>query len=110
MSTIHIDRLLDTVVRQNASDLHLAAAPPPTIRMRGRLIELKTKILEPADTVALMKAIAPERAQNELQEEGGADFGFAYGEEARFRVSIFKQKGSVGIVLRLIPTKLLSIT
>jgi len=108
MSTLHIDRLLDTVVRQGASDLHLAVGKPPTVRLRGRLIELKTKVLEPADTVALMKAIAPERSQNELQEEGGADFGFAYGDESRFRVSIFRQKGAVGLVLRQLPNKLMT--
>ena len=114
MSTIHIDRLLETVIRQNASDLHLTTGRPPTVRMRGNLIELKTKKLEPEDTVALMKAISPERAQNELQEEGGSDFGFAYdaGDDvsARFRVSIFKQRGDVALVLRQIPNRLLSIT
>jgi twitching motility protein PilT len=108
MSTIQIDRLLETAIKQKASDLHLAVGKPPTLRMRGRLIELKTKVLEPPDTVALMKAIAPERSQTELQEEHGSDFGFAYGEEARFRVSIFKQKGNVGLVLRRIPSALLS--
>ncbi|GAB4197951.1 MAG: type IV pilus twitching motility protein PilT [Phycisphaeraceae bacterium] len=106
-STIHIDRLLDTVVKQGASDLHLAVGKKPTLRIRGRLVELNTKILEPADTVALMKSITPERSQNELQEEGGSDFGFAYGDAARFRVSIFKQKGHVSLVLRQIPNELL---
>ncbi len=109
MSTVHIDRLLDTVVKQEASDLHLTVGKPPTLRMRGRLVELKTKVLEPNDTVALMKSITPERSQNELQEEGGSDFGFAYGEAARFRVSVFKQKGNVSLCLRRIPTKLLDI-
>ncbi|MEX0654815.1 MAG: PilT/PilU family type 4a pilus ATPase [Phycisphaeraceae bacterium] len=115
MSTIHIDRLLDTVIRQNASDLHLTVGKPPTVRMRGRLVELKTKNLEPSDTVELMKAITPERSQNELQEEGGSDYGFAYGDQsdpensARFRVSIFKQKGHVSLVLRQIPNKLMAI-
>ncbi len=108
-SAIQIDRLLDTVIRQGASDLHLTVGKPPTIRGRGRLIELRTKVLEPEDTVALMKSIAPERSQTEIQEEGGSDFGFAYGDQARFRVSIFKQKGVVGLVLRQIPNELLSI-
>jgi twitching motility protein PilT len=109
MSTLHIDRLLDTVIKQNASDLHLTVGKPPTIRLRGRLVELRTKTLEPGDTMALMKSIAPERSQNELQDTGSADFGFAYGTQARFRVAIFKQKGSVALVLRRIPTELLSI-
>jgi twitching motility protein PilT len=55
-----------------------------------------------------MKAITPERCQQELQEVGGADFGFAYGDAGRFRVSVFQQKGNVGIVLRLIPSRILT--
>ncbi|MAE65484.1 MAG: type IV pili twitching motility protein PilT [Phycisphaeraceae bacterium] len=108
MSTVHIDRLLDTAIKQNASDIHLTVGLPPTLRIRGRLVPLKTKVLEPSDTIALMKSIAPDRSQNELQEEGGSDFGFAYGDAARFRVAIFKQKNHTAVVLRLIPNELLT--
>ncbi|MBL9082216.1 MAG: PilT/PilU family type 4a pilus ATPase, partial [Planctomycetales bacterium] len=62
----------------------------------------------PDDTVALMKSITPERCQTELQEAGGSDFGFAFGTQARFRVSIFKQRGFIGMVLRQIPNKFMS--
>jgi twitching motility protein PilT len=55
-----------------------------------------------------MKSITPERNQQELQEEGGTDFGFAYGDQARFRVAIFRQRGNITVVLRLIPTKIMS--
>jgi len=65
-------------------------------------------VLEPDDTVALMKSITPDRNQQELQEEGGTDFGFAFGDDARFRVSIFRQKGNISLVLRLIPTKIMT--
>ena len=108
MGTILIDKLLHTVVKRKASDLHIAVGQPPVLRMDGHMKRLETKVLEPEDTVALMKSIAPERSQKELQEKGGADFGFAFGDLARFRVSIFKQKGCVGMVLRQIPNKLLS--
>ena len=108
MSTIQIDRLLDTAIKQGASDLHLTVGKEPTLRLRGRLVPLKTKVLEPADTVALMKAIAPERSEVEVQEEGGSDFAFAYGADARFRVAIFKQKGTIALVLRRIPSTLLT--
>jgi twitching motility protein PilT len=70
--------------------------------------KLETKVLEPDDTVALMKSIAPERSQRELQEKGSADFGFAFGDLARFRVSIFKQRGNVSMVLRQIPNNMLT--
>jgi twitching motility protein PilT len=109
MATIQIDKLLQTVVNRGASDLHIAVGQPPVIRLHGRLVRLDTKVLEPDDTVALMKSITPERCQQELQERGGSDFGFAFGNQGRFRVSIFKQKGYVGMVLRLIPAKMWSL-
>jgi len=108
MASIQIDRLLDTVIQQGASDLHLTVNKKPTLRLHGRLRELNTKVLEPDDTTALMKSIAPERAQQELQEEGTCDFGFAFGEKARFRVSVFRQRGDLALVLRQIPNDLLT--
>ena len=107
MATILIDKLLHTVVNRGASDLHLAVGQPPVLRLQGRLVKLETKILEPDDTVALMKSITPERCQQELQEQGGTDFGFAFGDMARFRVSVFKQKGNTGLVLRQIPLEMM---
>src|SRR3954466_2354144 len=107
-STIQIDRLLETTVRRNASDLHLAVGRPPTLRMGGHLRELQTKVLEPEDTMALMKSITPDRIQQEYEETGSGDFGFAYGDQARFRVAIFKQKGYCSMVLRKIPNKILT--
>ncbi len=109
MSTMQIDRLLDTVVKLGSSDLHLTVGRPPTIRLHGHLRNLQTKVLDSEDMVALMKAITPERNQQELQEEGGTDFGFAYGEAARFRVSVFRQRGDLAIVCRQIPNKLLTL-
>ncbi|MFT3785415.1 MAG: type IV pilus twitching motility protein PilT [Tepidisphaeraceae bacterium] len=107
MATIQIDRLLETVVRRGASDLHLAVGKPPTIRLHGGLRELATKVLDPEDTTSLMKSVTPERIQQEFEETGSGDYGFAFGDAARFRVSIFKQKGFCSMVLRQIPNKIL---
>ena len=108
MSSIHIDRLLETVIKQGASDLHLTVGRPPVIRLHGRLRNLETKVLGPDDTTALMKSITPERGQQEIQEEGGTDFGFAFGDAGRFRVAVFRQKGNIALVRRLIPSKMLT--
>jgi len=108
MSTVQIDRLLDTVVKTGGSDIHLTTGRQPTIRLHGHLRNLQTKVLDSEDMVSLMKSITPERNQQELQEEGGTDFGFAYGDAARFRVSVFRQRGDIAIVLRQIPNKLLT--
>ena len=107
-STIQIDRLLETVVKKKASDIHLAVGRPPTLRLNGHLRELQTKVLDPEDTMALMKSITPERIQQEFEETGSGDFGFAYGEQARFRVAIFKQKGVASLVLRRIPNNIMT--
>jgi twitching motility protein PilT len=108
MGTLLIDKMLQTVCTQKASDLHLTVGSQPVIRLHGHMRPLATKVLEPADTVALMKSITPERCQQELQEVGGTDFGFAFGEMARFRVAVYKQRGNVGLVLRRIPNEFLT--
>jgi len=108
MASVNMDRLLQACVSQGASDIHLVTNRPPVLRIDGRLRSLETKVLEPEDTVALMKSITPERNQQELQEEGGTDYGFAYGDQARFRVAVFRQKGNISLVLRLIPTNIMT--
>jgi twitching motility protein PilT len=108
MAFLQIDKLLETVVREGCSDLHISTGQPPVVRRHGRLVRLETKSLEPEDTVSLMKSITPERNQQELQERGGTDFGFAFGDKARFRVAVFKQRGHIGLVLRQIPNQFLT--
>ncbi|MBR0191477.1 MAG: type IV pilus twitching motility protein PilT [Thermoguttaceae bacterium] len=103
-----IDKLLQTVVKQGVSDLHITTGQPPVVRLHGRLVRLETNELQPDDTVALMKSITPSRCQQELQEMGSTDFGFSFGDQARFRVSVFRQRGNVAMVLRQIPNKMLS--
>lgn len=107
-STVNMDRLLQACVTQGASDIHLTTGRPPVLRIDGHLRSLETKILEPDDTASLMRSITPDRNQQELQEEGGTDFGFAFGDQGRFRVSVFRQKGNLAIVLRLIPSKIMT--
>jgi twitching motility protein PilT len=106
MGTILIDKLLSAVVKQGASDLHITVGQPPVLRLSGRMQKLKTKVLEEADTMGLMKSITPDRCQQEFQETGSTDFGFAFGDQARFRVSVFRQRGKVAMVLRQIPVDL----
>ena len=106
--TIQIDRLLDACIKMGGSDLHIVVGRPPVLRISGRLRSLDTKVLGPDDTTALMKSITPERNQQELQETGSTDYGFAFGEGARCRTAVSRQKGYISMVLRLIPSALLS--
>jgi twitching motility protein PilT len=106
--TVLIDKLLATIIQLKASDLHITVGQPPVIRHHGRLRRLDTKTLDNDDTTALMKSITPDRCQQELQEMGGADFAIEFTDGVRFRVAIFKQRGSIGMVLRRIPSQFLT--
>ncbi|MBT3376690.1 MAG: type IV pilus twitching motility protein PilT [Lentisphaerae bacterium] len=106
---IEMAELLQLVIDEGASDLHLPVGSPPVLRIHGGLTALDTDPLTPEDTERLMKSITSEVNQQRLQEEGGVDFGFAFGDQARFRVSAFRQKGSVGMVLRSISNALLTL-
>ncbi len=103
-----IDKLLTTVIQLKASDLHITVGQPPVIRHHGRLRRLDTKSLDNDDTTALMKAITPDRCQQELQEKGGSDFAIEFTDGVRFRVAVFKQRGCIGMVLRRIPNQFLT--
>ena len=100
--------LLKMLIDRDGSDLHLGVGNPPVGRVHGRLHFFGEEPLTPADTEMLMKSIASVDHQQELGEVGGSDFGFAFEDIARFRVSIFKQKGYVGCVLRLLPKRIMS--
>jgi twitching motility protein PilT len=99
--------LLQLVVSEGSSDLHIRVGVPPVIRVHGILHRVEGPVLGPEDTEELMRSITSEDHIQHVRERGGADFGFAFGEAARFRVSVFKEKGNFGLVLRQIPSKLL---
>src|SRR5437870_1736284 len=103
-----MEKLLTTVIQLKASDIHISVGQPPVIRHHGRLRKLDTKVLDSDDTTALMKSVTPDRCQQELQEGGGADFAIEFVDGYRFRVAVFKQKQTIGMVLRRIPSQFLT--
>lgn len=106
---IPMEDLLRLVVDEGASDLHISVGSPPAVRLRGRLVKLETRPLSAEDTEALARSIASEGHLLKVQEEGSVDFGFSFREQNRFRVSIYRQKGNLGIALRLIPRKMMTL-
>lgn len=100
--------LLQLVVAEGAADLHIRVGVPPVIRLHGILNRVDGPPCRPEDTEDLMRSVTSEDHIQHVRERGGADFGFAFGEMARFRVSVFKERGNFGMVLRQIPTKLLT--
>lgn len=107
---LKIENLLEEVVKKDASDLHLTVGNEPTIRVDGRLVKIDGyQPLTEKDVEALIFSIVDEVQKDILVKDKEVDFSFAFGDIARFRANAFHQKGSLGLALRLIPTKIRTI-
>ena len=100
--------LLHLMVQEGGSDLHIRVGVPPAMRLHGILQKVDGPALTNDTAEELMRSITSDDSIQEVRERGGADFAFAFGELARFRVSVFKEKGRFAMVLRQIPTTLLT--
>lgn len=99
--------LLKKTIELNASDLHITVGAAPTLRIRGDLSPLpNTKILGPDEVETLVFELVSEEQKDLLLTQKEIDFSFAYGEEARFRVNAFHQRGYLAVSLRRIPLKI----
>ena len=85
------------------------SAAPPAVRLNGRLVKLEVRPLTPEDTETLARAITSEANLQRVNEDGSVDFGFSFRGENRFRVSVYRQKGHLGMALRLVPKQMLSL-
>lgn len=104
-----IDALLRVVLEKKASDLHIACGSPPMIRIDGDLSHLRWRSVREDDFENLLRPIAPGRVWDEWARTGDADFAYAMGEKARFRVNLFRQEHGPGAVLRMIPPRVLTV-
>src|SRR6266849_412535 len=95
--------LLGVGVKKGASDIHLEAGYPPAYRIRGELFGAKMDRLTPAETMLLAQQILRKDDPFLEGSRHDVDRGFGIPGVARFRASIFRQRGSVGLVLRVIP-------
>lgn len=103
-----IENILNYAIEKEASDIHLTVGRPASVRLHGDIISIDDKVLGPSDTESLAREVTSEEQRKRIEEVGGIDFGFSYGERARFRVSCFKQQGSFAMVLRQLPSKFYS--
>ncbi|XOA42775.1 MAG: type IV pilus twitching motility protein PilT [Candidatus Nealsonbacteria bacterium] len=104
-------KLLELIIKEQASDLHLSVGHPPIIRISGRLVPLiKEKKLSPEDTKNLAFALMNALQREEFLKEKEIDFSYNFREKSRFRVNIFFQKGYVSCALRLVPVKIKTIS
>jgi twitching motility protein PilT len=108
---MHINELLTIVCEQGASDLHLKVGNHPIARIRGKLTPMpQFKRLVQEDTIAMAFAImASDKQKGKFKENFDIDIAYSVPSLGRFRCNIFNQRGTVGLVLRVIPRKIYSI-
>ena len=106
---MHVNDLLGIASERGASDLHLKVGSHPVIRVSGRLEPLgDMKRLMQEDTIAMAFSIMSGRQKQKFKENFEIDIAYSVPGLGRFRVNIFQQRGTVGLVLRVIPAKIFS--
>ena len=105
MSQLNIAPLVQAVVDNKASDLHLNAGDKPSLRIDGSLVKLEYKELTGEDVDSLCSVFLTDRQKKRLNERGEVDGMYAFSEVARFRYNVYKTLGKTSAALRLIPTK-----
>src|SRR5688500_13101212 len=99
-SMADLNDFLRVVIDRRGSDLHLKVGRPPVIRIDGELTETEYPKLKPEDTERIAHEILPEKLFEEMESTGGADFAHSVPGLGRFRVNVFRQRGTVGMVFR----------
>lgn len=103
---ITIEELLTIAKERGASDLHVTVGIPPKIRINGELVDLDYGKFMPEDTTALIMPIVSEHFRKTLDEKGEVDFSYSIPKLGRYRVNVFKQRGSYALVIRLVGTSI----
>jgi len=103
MATVPIEELLQILVDQGGSDLHLSAGSPPKVRVDGELFDTEHGVLRSEDTKAIIYSFLTGDQIARFEREFELDLSFGVDGLGRFRVNVFYQRGSVAAVLRMIP-------
>jgi len=107
MSAISIKKLLDTVISEGGSDLHLSVGSHPIIRVSGSLVPLvQHDILTAAATEAMLKEILPEGRWEVYEKAQTVDFSYEHSDKNRFRVNGYTVQSAVAVAMRLIPRQI----
>jgi twitching motility protein PilT len=104
-----IDEFLLQVLEKRGSDLHFLAGDPPRIRLYGDLQALRPEVLTKEFVHETLYEIMPKAATQRFEEKDGADFAYTMGEYGRFRVNVMRQLNGMGAVMRVIPSKALTL-
>src|SRR4051812_49056277 len=101
-----LPELLQTLVENNGSDLHITTDSPPAIRVHGHMKRLDLPPLGPAETKGLAYSVLTDQQKKRFEEALELDFSFGIRGIARFRCNVFNQRGAVAAVYRVIPEQI----
>ena len=102
--SLNLRVLLEEMLSRNASDLHLSAGERPKLRIDGEMANAAyDQVLSPKDTLTLAYSVLTESQKKRFEQEDELDFSFGIQNMARFRGNVFKQRGCVSMVVRMIP-------
>lgn len=99
---MEILELLRIATEAGASDVHITVASPPIMRVNGKLIRMNETRLMPEDTHRIIRAMLTDEQRLAFEEKGELDFSYSYPSLGRFRVNIYKQRGSASMALRVV--------
>jgi len=107
-TTISLRALLDEMIKRGASDLHLTVGERPKLRVDGQLVDATVDVvLKPKDTMALAYSVLTEQQKKRFEQEDELDFSFSIENVSRFRANMYRQRGSIGCAIRMIPFEIL---
>jgi twitching motility protein PilT len=102
--TLNLRALLEEMIQRDASDLHITAAEKPKLRVDGDMTDSSVPdVLTPKDTLQLAYSVLTENQKKRFETDDELDFSFGIQNLARFRGNVFKQRGCVAMVIRMIP-------
>ena len=103
---MHLDRLLRAMVQFKASDLHVQTGSPPTLRINNDITPLDLPPVTADEVAGLVRDVATETSTQEIETQLSADFAYAIPDLGRFRINVFRERGSLALVARLIPLQM----
>ena len=107
--TVNLRSLLEEMIEREASDLHLTAGERAKLRVDGDIVNANAPdLLSPKDTLSLAYSVLTENQKKKFENDNELDFSFGIQNLARFRGNVFKQRGCVAMVIRMIPFSVLT--
>ena len=99
-----VEEILAAAKRAGASDVHITVGVPPKMRVNGRLITMEGDRLLPPDTMEMAIRVMNDKQKEHFEEKGEVDMSYAIAGEGRYRVNVYKQRGSIAMAFRLVDT------